>query len=114
MLTDLIPPAVMAQITAVFKMAGKDKDEHFDLKSELLNNLGDDIISYEKAPKAVKLSDLRSAPTLYLIGSPNPEKLAGAFKVILSMPCKASLSRTVNFSAKNLYRYSPGGCHSNG
>ena len=107
MLTDLIPPAVMAQITAVFKMAGKDKDEHFDLKSELLNNLGDDIISYEKAPKAVKLSDLRSAPTLYLIGSPNPEKLAGAFKVILSIAMQGVPVTDREFLGRKIYTATP-------
>jgi hypothetical protein len=32
MLNDLVPAAVMAQFNAVFQMAGKDKDEHYDLK----------------------------------------------------------------------------------
>ena len=37
-------------IDFILQNAGKDKDEHYDLKSELLSNLGDDVINYEKAP----------------------------------------------------------------
>ena len=90
MLNDLIPAQAMAQINMVFAMAGKDKDEHYDLKSELLNNLGDDIISYSKPPKSTSIEDIKSPPTLYLIGSPNPDKLAAALKVLLAIPFQGS------------------------
>jgi hypothetical protein len=55
------------------------------LKSELLNNLGDDVISYEKTPDAGSYADLKSPPSIYLIGSPNPDKLASAMKVALGI-----------------------------
>jgi hypothetical protein len=72
-------------INFVLQSAGKDRDEKYDLKSQLLGNLGDDIIHYEKAPRGNTPSDLSSAPSLYLIGSPNPEKLAAAIKTGLSI-----------------------------
>lgn len=77
-------PQYSSLINFVLQTAGKDKDEKYDLKSELLGNLGDDIIHYEKAPRGATLADLNSTPSLYLIGSPNPEKLAAALKNGLS------------------------------
>jgi len=55
------------------------------LKSELLSNLGDDIIHYEKAPRGNTLNDLNAAPSIYLIGSPNPGKLVAALKTGLGI-----------------------------
>lgn len=86
LLTDMIGtlnPQIMAVLNFVLEHAGKDKDEHYDLKAELLGNLGDDVICYQKAPQGDTLADLKSAPALYLIGSPDPEKLAAAVKVAL-------------------------------
>jgi hypothetical protein len=77
-------PQLSGLINYVLQTAGKDKDEKYDLKSELLANLGDDIIHYEKVPVGNTLADLNFAPSLYLIGSPNPEKLAAALKNGLS------------------------------
>ena len=77
-------PQYASVINFILQSAGKDKDANYDLKSELLGNLGDDIIHYEKAPRGNSLGDLKSAPSLYLIGSPNAGKLATALKTGLS------------------------------
>jgi hypothetical protein len=107
MLNDLVPAAVMMQINAVFQMAGKDKDEHYDLKTELLDNLGDDIIGYEKAAKATKLADLKSPPALYLLGSPNADKLAAAFKVLVAIPFQGALIKDREFLGRKIYTAAP-------
>jgi hypothetical protein len=107
MLNDLVPAAFMAQINAVFQMAGKDKDEHYDLKTELLDNLGDDIIGYEKAAKAAKLADLRSPPALYLLGSPNADKLAAALKVLLAIPFQGAPIKDREFLGRKIYTAAP-------
>jgi len=73
-------PQYSSLINFVLQTAGKDKDENYDLKSELLGNLGDDVIHYEKVPRGNTVADLNSAPSVYLIGSPHPEKLAAAIK----------------------------------
>jgi len=77
-------PRYSSVINFVLQTAGKDKDANYDLKSELLSNLGDDIVHYEKAPRGNTLADLNSAPSLYLIGSPNAGKLAAALKTGLN------------------------------
>lgn len=61
--------------------AGKDKDPGFDVRKNLIGNLGDDIILYEKASRDAMPG--QSGPSLVLIGSPNPEQLASALKSVL-------------------------------
>jgi hypothetical protein len=63
--------------------AAKEKDPDFDINKNFFGNLGDDIISYQKAPRGNTLADLNSAPSLFLISSPNAEQLASAFKYLL-------------------------------
>ena len=103
LLNELIPAQMMASINMVFQMAGKDKDEHYDLKSELLDNLGDDIICYEKAPKAGNLADLRSPPSLYLLASSNPDKLSSALKVLLAIPFQGAPIKDREFLGRKIY-----------
>ena len=63
--------------------AAKQKDPAFDLQKNLFGNLGDDLISYSKAPRGTTPAELNSAPSLFLLGSPRPEQLADALKSIL-------------------------------
>lgn len=79
--------AVSPQMNGFFQMmvaqAGKDKDPSFDLKKNVVGNLGDDIISYSKAPKGKTLEELMAPPTLMLIGSPNGDGLGAAVKAAM-------------------------------
>ncbi len=79
--TEAIPQAA-GFIKLVVENAGKDKDPNFDLRKNLIANLGDDVISYQKAPRKQTLADLNSPPTLYLIGSPRAEQVASAIKAL--------------------------------
>jgi hypothetical protein len=106
MLADVFPAQYTAGLNTLFQMAGKDKDEHYDLKSELLNNLGDDIISYGKAPKGNTLADLKSPPSIFLLGSPNADKLAAALKVLLSIPFQGAI-KDREFLGRKIYTASP-------
>ncbi|HYG34857.1 MAG TPA: hypothetical protein VEC99_08740 [Clostridia bacterium] len=63
--------------------AAREKDPGFDIKKNLIGNLGDDMISYEKAPRGNALTNLLSPPSLFLLGSPNSDQLAAALKSIL-------------------------------
>jgi len=63
--------------------AAKQKDPNFDLQKNLFGNLGDDLISYSKAPRGTTPAELNSPPSLFLIGSPRPEEFANALKSIL-------------------------------
>jgi len=69
-------------IKLIVDNAGKDKDPDFDLRKNLIANLGDDVITYQKAPRKQTLEDLNSPPTLFLIGSPKAEQVASAVKAL--------------------------------
>jgi len=82
MLNDLSPQAVSA-INLILDTANaraKQDEPGFDLKQTLLANLGDDIISYERAAHAGTPSAPQTSPPLLLLGSPNPDLLAVALK----------------------------------
>ena len=63
--------------------AARDKDPGFDIRKNLIGNLGDDMITYEKAPRGATPADLRAPSSIFLVGSPQPEQLAAALKSIL-------------------------------
>lgn len=60
---------------------GKDRDPNFDFRESFFGNLGDDIITIGMPPRSAKLEDLATAPSLTLLGSPNPDQLAQALVV---------------------------------
>lgn len=81
-----VSPALTNSINFVIQTANdaaKEKDPDFDINKNFFGNLGDDLISYQKAPRGNTLADLNSAPSLFLIASPNAEQLASALKYIL-------------------------------
>ncbi len=80
-LTEAIPQAA-GFIKLIVDNAGKDKDPNFDLRKNLIANLGDDIISYAKAPRKSTLVDLNSPPTLFLVSSARAEQVASAIKAL--------------------------------
>lgn len=79
--TEAVPQAGTL-IKMMMDNAGKDKDPNFDLRKNLIANLGDDVISYQKAPRKQTISDLNSPPSLILIGSPRAEQMASAIKAL--------------------------------
>ena len=82
MLNDLSPQALgtVNWILDTANARAKLTDPEFDLKKTLLASLGDDIVTYEKAPRGNTPAELESPPYLFLLGSPNPEQLAVALK----------------------------------
>jgi hypothetical protein len=63
--------------------AARQKDPGFDIRKNVIGNLGDDFVSYEKAPRGKSLGELRSPPSILLVGSPNAESLAVSLKNVL-------------------------------
>jgi hypothetical protein len=81
-----ISPSTKGAITFMIDTANasaKEKDPDFDLNKNFFGNLGDDMIEYEKAPRGTSAAELNSAPSLFLLGSPNPDQIVAAFKFIL-------------------------------
>jgi hypothetical protein len=81
-LNDLSPQSLNAVnlIIDTASARARQTDPGFDLKKTLLANLGDDIISYERAPRGNTPTELQSPPSILLLGSPSPEQLAVALK----------------------------------
>ncbi len=83
-----ISPQWLASLNAVMDMANsmaQMKDPGFDLRNNLFGNLGDDIISYGKAPTGDTLADFANAPVIYLVAVSNPDQVVGSIKNLASL-----------------------------
>lgn len=98
-----LSPAASGGIKLIFDSAGKEKDPNFDLRGELIGNLGDDVISYQKNPRGNSPAELNSPPALFLLSSPNAEKLANAIKVVLSSLGQGSDIKEREFLGRKIY-----------
>ena len=78
-------PAAVAELNAGIDMANgmiKQKDPNFDLRKNLIGNLGDDWMSYSKAPAGTSLTDLTRERGIFLFAATNPDQTLLAFKTI--------------------------------
>jgi hypothetical protein len=80
-----ISPQMGGMLQMSLGAIGKDKDTNFDFKKAFIGNLGDDFISYVKAPKGRSAEELASPPTLTLLGAVNAEELANGLKALSSL-----------------------------
>lgn len=83
-----VSPQLLGGINFALMTAGasaKEKDPDFDLKKALVSNLGDDVISYQKSPRSKALADVAAPPSIFLLASPQPDKLLNALKTIFAM-----------------------------
>jgi len=91
-------PGMLGFLVAQVEAATKEKDPTFDFKKNLIGNLGDDILSYQKAPQGTSLEDLSSAPSVTLLASPNPEQLLQGLKSVV--PCWRAVRAARNFKER--------------
>jgi hypothetical protein len=79
-------PQALSGITAILDLANanaRQKDPSFDVRRNLIGNLGDDLISYKKVPRSLAPNDLDSPPAISLISSPNPDQFVAGLQSIL-------------------------------
>lgn len=103
-----VSPTALTGLNAVINTANanaRKNDPDFDLRKNLIDNLGDDFISYQKKPAGKSLADLNSAPSLYLIGVDKGETAATALKDLLSltMPSKQKAPDPRSFQGHKIY-----------
>jgi len=79
-----ISPQLGGFLQLMVGQVGKDKDPSFDLKKNLIGNLGDDVVMYSKAPKGETVEELANPPSMVLLGSPGGLNLLTAMKLGLS------------------------------
>ena len=82
-LVNEVAPGVMGFVMGQMESALKEKDPDFDFRKNIIGNLGDDIVTYQKAPRGDKPEDLANQPQLTLIGSPKAEALIQGVKALL-------------------------------
>jgi len=99
-----ISPQMGGLLQMMLGSVGKDKDPSFDFRKNLIGNLGDDIISYQRGPRGASLVDLDSPPSLVLIGSPNADQLLSALRVGSSlMPAEPGSLKEREFLGRKIY-----------
>jgi hypothetical protein len=74
-----IDPSVAGVVQLLINAAGKENDPKFDLRKSFVETVGDDFITYEKAPKN------GARATMMLIGAKNPEQLLSNIRAIMRM-----------------------------
>jgi len=83
---------------------GKDKDPDFDFKKAFVGNLGDDFVTFEKAPKGRTMAELSEPPGLTLLGSGNPDQLASGFKAAAGLlPTGGEDPKQREFNGKKIF-----------
>jgi hypothetical protein len=80
-----ILPTARGVVDMMFQSVGKDQDPNYDLRTELIGNLGDDVILLEQRPATNTLAALSSAPSLVLVGAKSPEKVAAALRTVAAL-----------------------------
>ncbi|HUA67767.1 MAG TPA: hypothetical protein VMA13_04395, partial [Candidatus Saccharimonadales bacterium] len=83
-----ISPTALTSLNSVLDIANstaQQKNPNFDIRQNLLANLGDDFISYQMAPKGGASADLNNAPSLFLFAANNPDEAALAINSLASM-----------------------------
>lgn len=84
--------------------AARQDDPDFDIRKNIFGNLGDDLVTYEKAPKSKTLVDYANAPSIMLVGSPNPEKLAASLKALfVLMPLQSATPTTRELLGRKIH-----------
>lgn len=104
-----ISPQFLAQINAVIDMANasaQQKDPSFDLRNNLFNNLGDDLISYQKSPTGESLQALASPPGLTLLATANPDQVIQSIKMVGSMLAPQDSAPPRDFQGHKIYSVS--------
>ena len=78
----------------------------FNIRKDVFGNLGDDLIVIGFPPRSSRFEDLISAPTLTLLGSPNPKALAQTLvKATGLIPSEENSLTKKEFQGKTIYSF---------
>lgn len=84
--------------------AARINDPGYDIRKNLFGNLGDDFIAYEKLPRGDSVVQQASQPSLFLIGSPNPDQLAAGLKgLLVILTSEGSNPKSREFLGKKIF-----------
>jgi hypothetical protein len=83
-----ISPAGLIGLNAALDMANanaQQKNPSFDIRKNLIGNLGDDFLGYTKAPTGKTPAEVAAAPSLFLIGVQNGDQAVLAINGLTSV-----------------------------
>jgi hypothetical protein len=101
-----ISPAALISLNGVIAIANstaQQKDPSFDLIKNLIGNLGDDFVGYQKAPAGSSLADLNSAPSIFLFATSNPDQTIPAVKSVAALLYGQGTTEPRDFLGKKIY-----------
>jgi hypothetical protein len=101
-----ISPAALSSLNSVIDIANvgaQQQDPNFDVRKNLIGNLGDDWINYEKAPTGTTLADLNNAPSIFLFAASNPDQAVLAIKSIAALSSQADAPPARDFLGRKIY-----------
>jgi hypothetical protein len=101
-----ISPQMSTYLDSIIMMANtgaRQQDPSFDIRKDLIGNLGDDWISYAKAPSGNTLADMNSAPWLFLFGAKNADQTVLAMKTVAGMAGSGNAPATRDFLGRKIY-----------
>ncbi len=96
-------PGVAGMMKMMIDVAGKDKDPNFDVRKNLIGNLGDDIIVFQKSPAGDSLEDVNSRPSVFLISSPNAEQLAATVRALAALAPNGGKLKEREFLGRKIF-----------
>jgi hypothetical protein len=83
LVNDIVPGGLQGATEMINEVA-RQKDPGFDLKKSLVANLGDDLVTYAKAPRGTTLEDLSAQPSILLVGSSRADQLVQALRALVN------------------------------
>jgi hypothetical protein len=102
-----ISPMALASLNSFIDIANssaQQQDPSFDIRKNLIGNLGDDWISYQKKPAGATLTDLNQAPSIFIFASPHPEQTALAIKNVMGLSASQNNpAPTRDFLGRKIY-----------
>ena len=110
MVTDVFPDGLSTWefILSNANEAMRLDEPDYDIRKNIFANLGDDLIYYEKSPRGKSLAEIGDAPSLFLLGSPNAEKLAASLKGLLVILSPSGANpKTREFLGRKIYSFKP-------
>jgi hypothetical protein len=109
MLQNISPAALTAINTgiAMINASAQQKDPDFEIRKNLIGNLGDDFISYQKPSASSSPADMNNAPSLFLFAASNPDQAAVAVNSVAELMYRQqSATEPRDFLGKKIYSVS--------
>lgn len=106
MLGDISPVALTSlnSFLAIANASGQQQDPDFDIRKNLIANLGDDWIGYQKKPAGATLADLNQPPSIFIFAASHPDQAALAVKRLMGLAVsQENAPPTRDFLGRKIY-----------